>query len=68
MAYDHERAIGCVIGYNAVIKAIKFVEANEIIPPYASAHLRRVLKTVYGRETYNYYLHRRRKPKLVRAR
>jgi len=63
--YNSERAIGCVIGYNAVIKAIRYVDSYEQIPPRASQHLRRVLEEVYGRKMYKYYSHRRAKLRLV---
>jgi len=66
MAYNYERAIGCRIGYNAVIKAIRFVEEKQQIPPSSSADLRRVLKEVFGHEMYNYYRHRRAKLRSVR--
>ena len=65
MSYNSERAIGCSIGYNAVIKAIRFVDKNKQIPPASSAHLRRVLKEVYGRDVYNYYRHCRTKLRRV---
>ena len=65
MSYNRERAIGCVVGYNAVIKALRYVDAHEQIPPHASQHLRRVLQEVYGRKMFNYYSHRRAKLRLV---
>jgi hypothetical protein len=66
MAYNQERAIGCVIGYNTVIKAVRYVEKHEHIDPNASQHVRRVLKVIYGRELYNYYRHRRPKLRVAR--
>ena len=57
MSYNIDRAIGCCIGYNAVIKAVRYVEKHQRIPP-SSARLRHVLKVIYGRNMYNYYLSR----------
>jgi hypothetical protein len=31
MAYNHDRAIGCVIGFNTVIKAVRYVEKHDHI-------------------------------------
>jgi hypothetical protein len=66
MPYNHDRAVGCRIGYNAVIKAVKYVEKHNRIPPTASHHLRRVLKVIYGRDMYNYYRNRRATLRVVR--
>lgn len=68
MSYNHDRAVGCVIGYNTVIKALRYVEKYEQIPPWASTHVRRVLKVVYGREWYSVYRHNRPKLRLVSTR
>jgi hypothetical protein len=68
MTYNRDRAIGCVIEYNSVIKAVKFIDSYGTIPPNASDHLRRALKAVYGRQVYNYLLHHRPKLRLVRSR
>jgi hypothetical protein len=65
MSYNTDRAIGCRIGYNAVIKAVRFVDKYEQIPPNSKEPLRRVLKEIYGPRLYNYYLHRRGKLRLV---
>lgn len=65
MAYNHDRAVGCVIGYNTIIKAVRYVEKHDHIDSSASKHVRRVLKVIYGRELYNYYRHRRPKLQLV---
>ncbi len=74
MSYNIDRAIGCVIGFNCVIKAVHYVEEHERIPPSASGHLRRVLKAIYGKQMYSYYSHRRAKlrvaasnPRLLRS-
>lgn len=58
MPYSRERAIGCRIGYNAVIKALRYVEDNDRIPPHASTPLRQVLQEIYGGKMYQYYSHR----------
>lgn len=63
--YNHDRAIGCCIGYNSVIKAVRYIDQHERIPPSASAHLRRVLKAIYGRQLYNVYRTKRPKLRLV---
>jgi len=62
--YKLDRAIGCCIGYNAVIQAVRYVEKHDRLPPGASRHLRRVLKVIYG-EMYSYYKSRRPKLRLV---
>jgi hypothetical protein len=46
--YNHDRAIGCRIGYNMVIRAVGYVEKYEQIPPRASQPLRDALKVIYG--------------------
>jgi hypothetical protein len=66
MSYNQDRAIGCVIGFNTVIKAVRYVEKRDHIDPKASDQLRRVLKVIYGRELYNYYRYRHPKIRLVR--
>ncbi len=53
--YNHDRAIGCRVGYNTVIKAVRYVDAYQQIPPWASSHLRQVLKEIYGYAAYNAY-------------
>jgi hypothetical protein len=63
--YNLDRAIGCRIGYNSVVKAVRYIEKHQQIPPTASDHLRRVLKTIYGRDMYNYY--RGRRPRRLRV-
>jgi hypothetical protein len=69
MAYNQDRAIGCRIGYNAVVKAVRYIEEHDYIDPKASAHLRGVLKVIYGKKLYNYYRSRRpKKLRLVRYR
>jgi hypothetical protein len=65
MACNHDRAIGCVIGFNTIIKAVRYVEKHDHIDPKASRHVRQVLKAIYGKELYNYYRHRRPKLRLV---
>lgn len=52
MLYNYDRAIGCRIGYNAVIKAVKYVRKHGHIDPRTSRNLRRVLRAIYGRERY----------------
>jgi hypothetical protein len=49
MAYNHDRAIGCVIGFNAVTKAVRYVEKHDHIDPRSSQHVRRVFKVIYGK-------------------
>jgi hypothetical protein len=66
MAYNQDRAIGCVIGFNTVIKAVRYVEKHDHIDPMASVHLRRVLKVIYGNELYSYYRHQRPKLRVIR--
>lgn len=65
MGYNHDRAVGCVIGYNTVIKAVRYVEKHGHIDPTASHHVRRVLKVIYGKELYSYYRYRRPKLRLA---
>lgn len=60
MAFNQDRAAGCIIGYNSIIKAVKYVDLNNRIDPNASRHVLRVLKVIYGRELYNYYRRRSR--------
>lgn len=55
MAYNRDRAVGCRIGYNAVIKAVKYIDSKERIPSDSSIYLRRVLKIIYGDELYTRY-------------
>ena len=55
MSYNHDRAVGCVIGYNNVIKAVRYVDCHQQIPPLASYRLRRVLKEIYGEAVYHAY-------------
>lgn len=62
MPYNRDRAIGCCIGYNAIIAAVRHVDKHGHIPPTASRHLRRVLREIYGEVQYKYY--RSRRPKL----
>lgn len=66
--YNHDRAAGCVIGYNNVIKAVRYVEEYKQIPPWASQHLRRVLRTIYGVSVYNYYRSRAPTLRVVNSR
>ena len=66
MVSNQDRAIGCLIGYNAVIKAVRYIERYDSIDPNSSKHLRRVLKTIYGKELYNYYRSQRRKLRVVK--
>ncbi|MBV9783706.1 MAG: hypothetical protein JO264_07780 [Acidisphaera sp.] len=66
MAYNHDRAVGCMIGFNTIIKAVRYVEEHDHIDPRASQHVRRVLKVIYGRELYSYYRHRRPRLRLAR--
>ncbi|BBB97114.1 MULTISPECIES: hypothetical protein [Bradyrhizobium] len=63
--YNIDRAIGCRIGYNTVIKAVRYVDEHERIPPWASQPLRRVLKAIYGKQVYNAYRTKRPKLRLV---
>ncbi len=63
--YNRGRAIGCVIGYTTIIKAVRYIGSYQQIPSWASAHARRVLKVIYGRAQYNSYRHR--PPKLRRV-
>ena len=53
--YNHDRAIGCAIGYNSVIKAVRYVDQHQQIPPWASYQLRRVLSEIYRKALYNAY-------------
>lgn len=55
MAYNHDRATGCRIGYNSIIKAVKYVKKHGQIDPRASRHVRRVLKVIYGDKRYHQY-------------
>ena len=59
MAYNRERAVGCRIGYNSVIKAVKYINSKERVPSNSSIYLRRVLKVIYGDELYTRYRHHR---------
>ena len=52
MSHNKERAIGCIIGYNSVIKSVKYFEEHNNIDPRASRPLRRVLEAIYGQKTY----------------
>ena len=38
MSYNIDRAIGCVIGFNCVIKAVHYVEEHDasLLPPRAT--------------------------------
>jgi hypothetical protein len=60
--YNYDQAVGCAKGYNTVIKAVRYVDSHQQIPPWASKSLRRVLKEVYGRAAYKAY--RNKRPKL----
>lgn len=64
MVYNQDRAIGCRIGYNAVIKAVRYIDEHNYMDPKASVHLRGVLRAIYGEELYKYY--RSRRPKKLR--
>lgn len=64
MVNNRDRAAGCVMGYNTVIKAVKYVDRYDRIDPTASWHIRRVLKVIYGEKLYNYYCYRGRRPTL----
>lgn len=66
MPYNPDRAKGCCIGYNAVIKAVRYVDRHQRIPAWASDRLRHVLRAIYGKALYNAYRTARPKLRVVR--